>query len=298
VDNFGWLVVFRSLVGRAAQPSLFAVLMDLPRSRALNEDFDFILHARNESLAKKGWSHPILKTGTTIAACVFGGGVVLGADTRATAGPIVAVKDEHKIHMITDEIWCLGAGTAADNDNVTELVSANLRLFKLNTAMQPRVEQAATILVNRLFKYGGYISAALIVAGVDFKGPSIYALSPDGSISQAPFISNGSGMYASISVLESRWRPGLSEAEAKELVADAVQAGITNDLGSGSNVNLCVITAKGSDYLENYRVTNQRQFHMIHPITAIGVEVMKETSRPLSLPEVHLEILDGAATSE
>jgi 20S proteasome subunit beta 2 len=94
-------------------------------------------------------------------------------------------------------------------------------------------------------------------------------------------------------VLETRWRAGLSLDEAKELVADAVQAGITNDLGSGSNVNLAVITQAGTEWLKNYRKTNERPFRRADAVTAIDVQVVKESSRPITVQEVHLEILDG-----
>ena len=40
------------------------------------------------------------------------GGVVLGADTRATEGDTVADKNCEKIHYIADNIWCCGAGTS------------------------------------------------------------------------------------------------------------------------------------------------------------------------------------------
>lgn len=40
--------------------------------------------------------------------------------------------------------------------------------------------------------------------------------------------------------------------EAKQLVRDAITAGIFCDLGSGSNVDLCVITDKKVDYLRTY----------------------------------------------
>lgn len=41
-----------------------------------------------------------IKTGTTIVGIVFKDGVVLGADTRATEGPIVADKNCEKIHFL------------------------------------------------------------------------------------------------------------------------------------------------------------------------------------------------------
>lgn len=44
---------------------------------------------------------------------------MLGADTRSTAGSTVADKNCEKIHYIAPNIYCCGAGTAADTENVT-----------------------------------------------------------------------------------------------------------------------------------------------------------------------------------
>ena len=41
------------------------------------------------------------KTGTTLAGCTFAGGVVMGADTRATSGDTIAEKRCFKVHRIT-----------------------------------------------------------------------------------------------------------------------------------------------------------------------------------------------------
>jgi 20S proteasome subunit beta 2 len=46
-------------------------------------------------------------------------GVVLAADTRSTSGSTVADKNCEKIHYIAPNIYCCGAGTAADTENVT-----------------------------------------------------------------------------------------------------------------------------------------------------------------------------------
>lgn len=43
---------------------------------------------------------------------------------------------------------------------------------------------------------------------------------------------------------------------AKKLVRDAIAAGIFNDLGSGSYVDLCVITKEGVDYIRPYDKAN------------------------------------------
>jgi len=74
----------------------------------------------NAFLASTGYKAPVAKkTGTTICGIIYKDGVVLGADTRATEGSIVADKNCAKIHYISKYIYCCGAGTAADTENVT-----------------------------------------------------------------------------------------------------------------------------------------------------------------------------------
>ena len=60
---------------------------------------------RNSILEKKGFTTPkAIKTGTTIAGLVYKDGVILGADTRATEGSIIADKNCDKIHYISSNI--------------------------------------------------------------------------------------------------------------------------------------------------------------------------------------------------
>ena len=50
------------------------------------------------------------KTGTTIVGIMFKDGVILGADTRATAGTTVFIKNCKKIEYVAPNIYCAGAG--------------------------------------------------------------------------------------------------------------------------------------------------------------------------------------------
>jgi len=62
--------------------------------------------SRNQYILEKGgYKAPTAtKTGTTIAGIIFKDGVILGADTRATDGNIVAEKNCQKIHFISSNI--------------------------------------------------------------------------------------------------------------------------------------------------------------------------------------------------
>jgi len=219
--------------------------------------FSFDNCRRNALLANKGFKAPTAyKTGTTIAGIVYKDGVVLGADTRATEDTIVADKNCAKIHFIAPNIYCCGAGTAADTEMTTQMISSQLELHRLNTGRIPRVCTANRMLKQMLFRYQGYISAALVLGGVDINGPHLYSVYPHGSTDKLPYVTMGSGSLAAMAVFESRYKPNMELEEAKKLVRDGIAAGIFNDLGSGTNVDLCVITKDKVDYLRPYDEAN------------------------------------------
>eukprot|EP01099_Mayorella_cantabrigiensis_P003821 TRINITY_DN2868_c0_g1_i3.p1 TRINITY_DN2868_c0_g1~~TRINITY_DN2868_c0_g1_i3.p1 ORF type:complete len:267 (-),score=50.41 TRINITY_DN2868_c0_g1_i3:81-881(-) len=223
--------------------------------------FNFDLCKRNLFLETKGHKFPkATSTGTTIAGVVFKDGIVLGADTRATNGPIVAEKNCSKIHYIADNIYCCGAGTAADTDQVTGMVSSQIELHRLATGRIPRVSTAVTLLKRHLFRYQGHISAALVLGGFDFKGPHLYTIFPHGSIDYLPYVTMGSGSLAAMGIFETGWKPNMTKEEAVKLVADAIKAGIFNDLGSGSNVDINIITKDGVEIHRPYETPNERLF--------------------------------------
>ncbi|CAE1248529.1 PSMB7 [Acanthosepion pharaonis] len=214
---------------------------------------------RNAKLAKQGVKLPKpFKTGTTIAGIIFKDGVVLGADTRATDDTVVADKNCAKIHYIADNIYCCGAGTAADTEMITQMIASQLELHKLNTGRVPRVITGNCLLKQMLFKYHGMINAALVLGGVDPTGSHLYSIWPHGSTDKLPYVTMGSGSLAAMAVFEDRYKQDMSRDEAMSLVRDAIEAGIFNDLGSGSNVDLCVITKDKVDYIRPFKECNKK----------------------------------------
>lgn len=140
----------------------------------------------------------------------------------------------------------------------TKLISSQLELHRLNTGRTVPVRTANQLLKQMLFRYQGHVSAALVLGGVDNQGPHIYQIYPHGSTDKLFYTTMGSGSLAAMSVFEARWRKDMSEEDAKLLVRDAIAAGIFNDLGSGSNVDLCVIRKDSIDYLRNYDIANTK----------------------------------------
>jgi len=232
-----------------------ATLMPL---EAPQPGFSFENCKRNALLAQSGYQPPkMTKTGTTICAVVWKDGVVLGADTRSTGGDIVANKNCEKLHFMAPNIYCAGAGTAADCDKTTGTISSQLELHRLNTGRQVRVVAAQRMVKQMLFRYQGHIGTYLIMGGVDVTGPALYEIAAHGSTSKVPFCTMGSGTLAAMSVLESHWKPDMEEEDAKQLVRQAIRAGIFNDMGSGSNVDLVVIKPNDNvQYLRGFDEAN------------------------------------------
>jgi 20S proteasome subunit beta 2 len=130
----------------------------------------------------------------------------------------------------------------------------------MDTHASSRVVTACTLLKRMLFRYQGHVSAALVLGGCDISGPHVYQIYPHGSTGKLPYTTMGSGSLAAMSVFESTWREGMPEAEAVTLVQRAIGAGIFNDLGSGSNVDVCIIRMDGTvDYRRTLNPTRLRR---------------------------------------
>lgn len=259
--------------------------------------FTFDLCARNQRLvaSETGFKVPkATKTGTTICGIVFKDGVILGADTRATNDTIVAQKNCEKIHYIAPNIYCCGAGTAADTEQTTKMISSQLELHRLTTGRSSRVVTACRLLKQLLFKYQGNIGAALVLGGVDLNGPCLYSIHPHGSTDKLPYVTMGSGSLAAMAVFEAGYKPDMELADGVKLVRDAIAAGIFNDLGSGSNVDICILTKEGRQYLRPFEIANVKPPKEGNYRPPRGATViLKETvdARP------HVDIVEGAGDS-
>jgi 20S proteasome subunit beta 2 len=103
------------------------------------------------------------------------------------------------------------------------------------------------------------------LGGYDINGPQLYTIAPHGSTDKLPYVTMGSGSLAAMAVFENGWKKDMEvvyilmqKQEAIDLVEAAIEAGIFNDLGSGSNVDVTVITKDNVEYLRNYGKPNER----------------------------------------
>jgi 20S proteasome subunit beta 2 len=143
-----------------------------------------------------------------------------------------------------------------------------------------------------LFRYQGHVSAALVLGGVDLEGSHLYTIYPHGSTDKLPFVTMGSGSLAAMSIFEAEFKDDMSEEEAKRLVHAGISAGIYNDLGSGSNVDLCVIRKDNVEYLRGYDVPSGRKYRMDYNIPKGTTAVLQEKVQELRKQVIVTELSD------
>lgn len=199
------------------------------------------------------------------------------------------------MHYISPSIWCAGAGTAADTEFTTALISSNLELHSLSTGRKPRVVTVMTLLKQHLFRYQGHIGAYLVVAGVDPTGVGLFTVHAHGSTDKLPYVTMGSGSLAAMAVFETQWKAHCTKDEAVKVCSDAILAGIFNDLGSGSNVDVCVIEKdKPTNLMRNYirpneRTKKERDYKFVKGTTAVLNEriiTKEEVGRYVTIQEL------------
>lgn len=264
----------------------------------IQNGFNFENSQRNLQIAKEnpglGNGVKFQKTGTTLAGCIFEGGVVLGSDNRATAGSIIADKSCKKVHYMAPNIYCCGSGTSADCDQVTKMIEKNLALHRMETGREHvRLTTACRMLSQHLYKYQGHVGVGLILGGIDSTGPGIYDIHAHGSTARLPYCTNGSGCLASMSILEHGWRPGMNEFEAKKLVAEAVKAGILCDAYSGSKVDIVVVTADKAEVTRPFEIVcDKGEREGVYKFKAGSAAIKKTEVRKIDFDVVEEEVME------
>eukprot|EP00980_Cylindrotheca_fusiformis_P010642 scaffold2366_cov115-Cylindrotheca_fusiformis.AAC.16 len=225
------------------------------------------------------------KTGTTIAGCCVGKHVILAADTRATAETMVADKMCQKLHPLAQNAWCAGAGTSADLDHLTKEcmysmsldslleqsigngergrqnnMNNNLEVYEDDLAFLGivSIHQLCRFFQDSLFRASGELGANLILGGVYQEKAYLRAIHPHGSMDiDLPFAALGSGGLAAMGVLENGYADVSTVEDGIALCQRAIVSGIKNDLGSGSQVDVCVIYPDGTSKLQRCAVPEE-----------------------------------------
>ncbi len=200
-------------------------------------------------------SMDVVKTGTSTIGITFDGGVVVGADHRATMGHFIANKSVQKLFKISGSVALTTAGLVGHAQSLSRTLAAELRLYELKHTTPMTVKGAATLTANILVGRPHYVQ--LLIVGVDESGPSVYSIDSAGGSIPDVYCATGSGSPYMYGVLEDQYTEGMSKDEALLVVAKALLASAQRDAASGNGMDLAVITADdGFKQLSEDEVSN------------------------------------------
>ena len=183
-----------------------------------------------------------IKTGTSTVGITFDGGVVVGADHRATMGNFIANKSVKKLFKISGRVALTTAGLVGHAQSLARMLSAELALYELKRDAPMTVKGAATLTANILVGRPHYVQ--LLIVGVDESGPSVYSIDSAGGSIPDLYCATGSGSPFMYGVLEDQFSKGMKKEEAISLAAKALLASAQRDSASGNGMDLAVITMK------------------------------------------------------
>ncbi|CDI98453.1 proteasome subunit beta type 6 [Echinococcus multilocularis] len=192
------------------------------------------------------WSTAEVSTGTTLVACEYNGGVVIGADSRTSSGTYVANRITDKLTPLTKYIFCCRSGSAADTQAITDVAKYQLEFHSIQMGREPTVAEAATTVQNLCYNYRDSLLAGIFVAGWDTEsGGQIYSIPVGGMLIKQQAVIGGSGSTYLYGFFDAQFRPNMTKEEAVELVSTCVGLAINRDGSSGGCIRLGVISRDG-----------------------------------------------------
>ncbi|MGY8715824.1 MAG: proteasome subunit beta [Candidatus Poseidoniales archaeon] len=187
-------------------------------------------------------SSEVVKTGTSTIGITFDGGVVVGADHRATMGHFIANKSVQKVFQISDSIALTTAGLVGHAQSLSRTLASELRLYELKRDSPMTVKGAATLTANILVGRPHHVQ--LLIVGVDKSGSSVYSIDAAGGSIPDVYCATGSGSPYMYGVLEDQYRDNMSREDALKVAAKSLLASAQRDAASGNGMDLAVITPK------------------------------------------------------
>ena len=189
----------------------------------------------------------LAKTGTTTIGLICKDGVLLAAESKASAGYMVVNKEVQKVFQVDDRIGVTIAGMVSDGQQLINLLKAEINLHKLESGEEMKVEAVANLLANIMYARRWYpYFTQVIVGGVDSDGYHLFSFDPSGSCIKEKYVSTGSGSPFVYGILEKDFRENMSLEEGKKLIKEAIKSASERDMASGGEkIWIAEITKEG-----------------------------------------------------
>ncbi|XP_064466535.1 proteasome subunit beta type-5-like [Ornithodoros turicata] len=190
--------------------------------------------------------------GTTTLGFIFKHGVVIAADSRATAGSYIGSQTIKKIIEINNYLLGTMAGGAADCVYWERVLAERCRIYELRNRERISVAAASKLLANILYNYKGMgLSLGVMITGWDKRGPGLYYVDNEGNRLSGNMFSAGSGSTFAYGVLDSGYSYDMAEDQAYDLARRAIYHATFRDSSSGGIVRVYHVTEDGWKHISD-----------------------------------------------
>ncbi len=185
--------------------------------------------------------------GTTTIGVVCSDGVVIGGDTRATMGNLIANSESRKVFKIDNNLGITIAGAVGDAQEIIRILKAQNEIYKMNEG-RPLSPKSAISLLSVIFQQNKMMPymVANLVAGLDGDDPQLYSIDPLGGVTEeSKFASVGSGSETALGYIEDAYKKGVATKDAVKMVAKALSIAMRRDSATGDSMIVAAITKSG-----------------------------------------------------
>ena len=185
-------------------------------------------------MSKQHTTRPIT-TGTSVLGIVYDGGVLLAADTLLSYGSMVKSFNTPRLYSIEDRILLGASGEYSDLQEIVNSVKA-LALEASTTSSMESIYVDRKLPAKNLWNYLRAVMYQkrskmnpywndVAVAGWDEQTnkPFLGTIDRLGTTMQENLVATGFGSYLAMPLMREKWRPDLSEGEARALLEDCMK---------------------------------------------------------------------------
>jgi len=181
-------------------------------------DWEITVFSPDGRLFQVEYAREAVKRGTTTVGVKFRNGIALIVDKRITSR-LIEPSSIEKIFKIDDHIGCATSGLVADARALVERARLEAQINRLTFDEPIQVKTLTRRICDfkqTYTQYGGVrpFGTALLIGGVDFTGPRLFATDPSGAMMEYKATAEGEGRDAAIEYFEKNYKEKMEKDDA------------------------------------------------------------------------------------
>lgn len=193
------------------------------------------------------YAREAVKRGTTTVGVKFKAGVALVIDKRIS-NKLIEPDSIEKIFKIDEHVGCATSGLVADARVLVDRARVDAQIHRITYDEPANVEYLVKKICDfkqNYTQYGGVrpFGTALLVAGVDDRGPHLYETDPSGALMAYKAAAIGANRNEVLDFFENNYKANMSEKAAIELALKALKDAIKSEFSEGG-IEIAVVSDK------------------------------------------------------